>query len=112
MNDAPPKTSKATKRKRGAIDKSAPLPPGDYTSIRVPIPPASAFNKDRPVGCLIQAQLRHIQHAESARLPKEMRDGRRPEDIHTEAEAASYIAAVTKILHPQARKRSRPRPTS
>jgi hypothetical protein len=53
-----------------------------------------------------------MYHAESARLPKEERDGRRPEDIHTEAEAASYIAAITKLLHPQRRKRSRPRPTS
>jgi hypothetical protein len=70
------------------------------------------MNRNRPISGLIKAQLQHIHHAESARLPKEKRDGRRPEDIHTEAEAASYIAAVTKILHPQRRKRSRPRPAS
>ena len=113
MNNAVPTTAKKTpKRKRGGLKLSTPMPPGDYTSIRVPIPPASAFNKDRPIGLLIQAQLKHMFHAESARLPKEKRDGRRPKDIHTEAEAASYIAAITKLLHPQRRKRSRPRPTS
>ncbi|MGA3069564.1 MAG: hypothetical protein ABSD43_05050 [Terracidiphilus sp.] len=90
-----------------AAIQTASLLPGDYTSIRVPIPPPSAFNKNRPAGCLLQAQLRHFHHAESARLPKEKRDGRRPEDIHTEAEAASYIAAVTKVLHPRGRKKSR-----
>jgi hypothetical protein len=85
------------------------MPPGDYTSIRVPRPPASAFNKDRPAGCLLQAQLRHFHHAESARLSKAKRDGRRPEDIHSEAEAADYIAKITRILHPQGRKKSRAR---
>jgi len=82
------------------------LPPGDYTAIRIPVPPTSAMNKDRPISSLIQAQLEHIHHAESARLPKEKRDGRHPKDIRKEAEAASYIAAVTGILHPQRRKKS------
>jgi hypothetical protein len=82
------------------------------TFISVPKPPASAFNKDRPIGCLLQAQLRHIHHAESARLPKEKRDGRLPEDIRTEGEAASYIAAVTKILHPQRRKKRKTKTSS
>ncbi len=100
MNEAAPDTSQPGRRKQGAVKKSTPQLTGDYTSIRVPLPPASAFNKNRPPGCLLQAQLRHIYHAESARLPKEKRDGRRPEDIHTEAEAAAYIAAVTRILHP------------
>jgi hypothetical protein len=85
---------------------------GDYTAIRIPIPPASAMNKDRPISSLIKAQLLHIQHAESARLPKEKRVGVKLEDIHTEAEAAAYIAAVTRILHPQGRKKSRRKPRS
>lgn len=109
MNDAERKKSK-TAGKGGARAKSqsnASLP-GDYTSIRVPMPPASAFNKDRPAGCLLQAQVLHFHHAESARLPKEKRDGRRPEDIRTEAEAAAYIAKITKLLHPQRRRKSRP----
>ncbi len=109
MSDARPKKSK--KKGWHGLSAAAQAPaslPGDYTSIRVPIPPASAFNKDRPAGCLIQAQLRHFHHAESARLPKAKRDGRRPEDIRTEGEAAAYIAKITKLLHPQRRRKSRP----
>jgi hypothetical protein len=103
-----PKSNEPRKRRRGTAGRITP-PAGDVTFISVPTPPASAFNKDRPIGCLIQAQLRHILHAESARLPKEKRDGRGVEDIHTEAEAASYFASVTGILHPQGRKKSRKR---
>jgi hypothetical protein len=98
---------KAAARKRVLWEGLPKLPVGDYTSIRVPLPPASAYKKDRPISDLIKAHLQHIHHAESARLPREKRDGRRPEDIRTEAEAASYIGAVTRILHPQARKRTR-----
>jgi hypothetical protein len=110
MNKAKPDTSQPGKRRRGAVEKGTASSVGDYISIRVPLPPASAFNRDRPITSLIQAQLRHIHHAESARLPKEKRDGRHPEDIHTEAEAASYIAAVTEVLHPRGRKKSKPQP--
>ena len=102
----------ARKRRRRAIGLSTPMLGGDYTAIRIPIPPASAMNKDRPISSLIKAQLLHIQHAESARLPKAKRVGAKLEDIHTEAEAAAYIAAVTRILHPQGRKKSRPKPRS
>jgi len=101
---------KTSAGKRVPWSNLASLPPGDYTAIRIPVPPASAMNKDRHISSLIQAQLEHIHHAESARLPKEKRDGRRPEDIRTEAEAASYIAAVTRILHPQRRKKSSKKP--
>ena len=102
----------ARPRRRGAIGLSKPMLAGDYTAIRIPIPPASAMNKDRPISSLIKAQLLHIQHAERARLPKEKRVGVKLEDIHTEAEAAAYIAAVTRILHPQGRKKSRRKPRS
>jgi hypothetical protein len=84
-------------------------PAGEKTVIEVKKPPASAFNKNRTVSSLIRAQLEHIQHAESARLPRHKRAGIRLDDIHTEAEAASYIATVTKALRPQRRKRSKPR---
>jgi hypothetical protein len=110
MTDAAPKQPK--KRKRVSGNKAAPAASGDVTFISVPKPPASAFNKNRPAGCLLQAQVRHIHHAESARLPEEKRDGRGPEDIHTEAEAAAYIAKITKLLHPQRRKRSKPKPAT
>ena len=111
MNKPAPQSSKLKKRKRTTGGRITP-PAGDLTFISVPKPPASAFNKDRPIGCLLQAQLRHIHLAESARLPKEKRDGRLPEDIRTEGEAASYIAAVTKILHPQRRKKRKTKTSS
>ncbi len=98
---------KAAIRKRVLWEGLPPMPPGDYTSIRVPLPPASAYKNDRPISDLVKAHLQQVHHAESARLPKQKRDGRRPEDIRTEAEAASYIEAVTRTLHPKARKRSR-----
>jgi hypothetical protein len=113
MNDTGHRKRKpAAKQTTATAKQTTSLLPGDYTSIRVPVPPASAFNKDRPIGCLIQAQLRHIHHAESARLPKEKRDGRHPEDIHTEAEAAAYIAKITKLLHPQRRGKPMPQASS
>jgi hypothetical protein len=100
-------TKKAGVRKRALWQGLPPMPAGDYTSIRVPLPQPTSYRKDRPISDLIKAQLQHIHHAESARLPREKRDGRRPENIQTEAEAASYIAAVTRVLHPRsARKRS------
>lgn len=106
------KKKSATKRGATAAKQTVSTLPGDYTSIRVPIPPVSAFNKDRPAGCLLQAQLRHFHHAESARLPKAKRDGRRPEEIRTEADAAAYIAKITKLLHPQRRRKPRPQPST
>jgi hypothetical protein len=112
MNEAGNKP--ASKRRRKAIGLRAPKLGGDFTAIpiHILIPPATAMNKNRPISSLIKAQLLHIQHAESARLPKDKRVGVKLEDIHTEAEAAAYIAAVTRVLHPQGRKRSRRKPRS
>ena len=110
MTKAKPETSQPGKRKRAAIEKSTPQLAGEYVSIRVPLPPASAFNRDRPITSLIQSQLQHVHHAESSRLPKHKRAGIKLEDIRTEAEAASYIAAVTKVLHPKGRKKVKPQP--
>jgi hypothetical protein len=51
MNDAEPKKTKPiSKRGPTAAKQAASLLPGDYTSIRVPAPPPSAFNKNRPAG--------------------------------------------------------------
>jgi hypothetical protein len=111
MTDTAQENTQPKKARRPRARKSKPLS-GEVTVIDVPKPPASAFNKNRPVGCLLQAQLQHIHHAESARLPILKRDGRRPEDIHTEAEAASYIASVTKVLHPLRRRKPRSRPAT
>jgi len=100
MNDTAP-TPPRRSRKR-----TAPPLQGEVTRIDVPKPPASAINKQRPASDLIKAQLRHIQHAESARLPLNKRAALRAEDIHTEADAAKYIHDVTRMLHPQRRRRS------
>jgi hypothetical protein len=113
MNDSPPKAK--SKRAGGAKSQLAHLQfdaPVDVTCIRIPVPPASAMNKDRPISDLIKAQLLHIHHAESARLPRHKRDGRTPADIRTEAEAASYIASVTAVLHPEGRKKPKRRKRS
>ena len=104
-------SSQPGKRRRSPVRKAT-QPVGDVTYVRVPQPPASAFNKNRPIGCLLQAQLQHIHHAESARLPKAQRVKVKIEDIRTEAEAASYIAAVTKILHPQRRRKPKQKQAS
>ena len=110
MTKTKPDTNEPGKRRQKAVEESTPQLAGDYISIRVPLPPASAFNRDRPITSLIQSQLKHIHHAESARLLKHKRVGIKPEDIRTEAEAAAYIAAVTKVLHPQGRKKTKPQP--
>ena len=112
MTAAAPGPKQPKQRTRGSASKATPVERDEVTFISVPIPPRSAFNKNRPAGLLLQAQVRHIHHAESARLPKEKRDGRSPEEIHTEAEAAAYIAKITKLLHPQRGKRSKPKPVS
>ena len=110
MTKSKPDTSKPGKLSRGAIEESTLQLAGEYVSIRIPLPPASAFNRDRPSTSLIQSQLKHIHHAESARLLKHKRVGIKLEDIRTEAEAATYIAAVTKVLHPKGQKKSKPQP--
>lgn len=113
MTGKPPKkVAKAVKTKRKAPAAGVRYPQGEVTFVRIPKPPLSAMNKKRPISDLIKAQLRHIQHAESGRLPKEERSGIKIEKIRTEAQAAAYIAAVTKLLHPQGFKKSKKRQSS
>jgi hypothetical protein len=109
VNDAVPKpTLKRSRAKKTAL----PRPPAEVTVIEVPRPPAAAINKNRPISELIKAQLQHIRHAESGRLPKHKRSGVKLEDIRTEAEAAKYIRGITQLLHPQGQKKSRARKSS
>lgn len=110
MTKTKPDTNESGKRRRKAVEETSPQLAGEYVSIRIPFPPASAFNRDRPITSLIQSQLQHVRHAESSRLPKHKHVGIKLEDIRTEAEAAAYIAAVTKVLHPKGRKKSKPQP--
>lgn len=68
------------------------------TLIKVPTPPKSAFNKDRPVSSLLRSHLEHLQRAEF-RLPAEMQTNIYINAIKTEGEAADYIKLVTERLH-------------
>jgi hypothetical protein len=68
--------------------------------IRVPRPPAEAFNKDRRISDLIRAQVNHFKHVEH-KLPPEQRRTIPQHGITTEAEAAKYIAAMTEVLRGQ-----------
>jgi len=67
-------------------------------TIRVPKPPASAFNKERRVSSLLRAHMEHLQRAEF-RLPAELQTNIYINAIKTEGEAADYIGKVTARLH-------------
>ncbi len=99
-------TGKPTRPKKAAplrLPKAAAAPAlsGEVTYVRIPVPPRSAMNRKRPISDLVKAQLVHVHHAERARVPEHKRDDSRVKKIWTEAQAASYIAAVTKVLHPK-----------
>lgn len=66
--------------------------------IKVPQPPKSAFNKQRPVSSLLRSHLEHLQRAEF-RLPADMQTNIYINAIRTEGEAADYIGKVTARLH-------------
>jgi hypothetical protein len=67
------------------------------TTILVPAPPKSAFNKNRPVSDLLKGQLRHFYHIEAS-LPPALRSNMTPRDYATEEGAAKYIAHLTNAL--------------
>jgi hypothetical protein len=80
--------------------------------IRVPKPPKSAYNPDRPVSSLLRSQIDHLREAES-KLPLHYRSELYIKAIQTEGEAARYIREVTEAIHrahaDAARARRRPR---
>jgi hypothetical protein len=61
------------------------------THIKVPKPPASAFNPDRPASSLLRAQILHLEHALG-------RPESPPNKRWTEGAAARYIAELTAEL--------------
>ncbi|MGA2887535.1 MAG: hypothetical protein ABSE51_05735 [Terracidiphilus sp.] len=69
-------------------------------TIRVPRPPAEAFNKNRRVSDLIRAQVNHLKHIEQ-KLSAEQRSEIPQHGITTEGEAAQYIGAMTAFLRGQ-----------
>jgi hypothetical protein len=70
--------------------------------IRVPAPPKTAFNKQRPMSDLIKWQVRHFKHLEQ-KLPPESRAALPQHHIITEADAARYIAPMTALLRSRSR---------
>jgi hypothetical protein len=68
--------------------------------IRVPRPPSQAFNKNRRVSDLIRAQTNHLKHVEE-KLSPSLRQQIPQHAIVTEADAASYIAAMTRLFRAQ-----------
>ena len=77
--------------------------------IKVPKPPPSAYNPDRPVSTLIANQVRHLRRVEGTLSPPQQ-TGVDIEGITTERQASRYIRKVTRLLHPAGAKTFRPRP--
>ena len=65
--------------------------------IHVPRPPSQAFNKNRRVSDLIRAQTNHLKHVEQ-KLSPSLRQQIPHHAIVTEADAAGYIAAMTRLF--------------
>ncbi|PWT84968.1 MAG: hypothetical protein C5B57_03860 [Blastocatellia bacterium] len=73
--------------------------------IRVPKTPKSAFNKNRPVSELLRRQVEHLEYLQSATAaaPRLQSVPRlRSKGTMTEGQAAAYIEAMTRRLHPEA----------
>lgn len=66
--------------------------------IRVGKPPRKAFNKKRPISDLLKNQIVHLEWA--TRSAEQNRKRRRAPAVHTEGQAAAYIAELTRQLHP------------
>lgn len=66
--------------------------------IRVPKPPKSAYDPDRPVSSLLKSQIDHLREAES-KLPLRYRSEVYIKAVRTEGEAAKYIREVTEAIH-------------
>jgi hypothetical protein len=76
------------------------------TVIKVPEPPKSAFNKNRPVSALLKNQILHLHEAE-LRFPARDQTNIYINNIKTEGQAAQYIRQVTAKLHPTGIKQKR-----
>jgi len=77
--------------------------------IQVPPPPKKAFNKNRRMSDLIRAQVDHFHHLER-NMPAALQSDLDPHSLVTEADAAKYIAHMTRVLlnKPAAKKASGP----
>lgn len=68
------------------------------TVIKVPRPPQSAYDPDRPLSALLKMQIERLHEAEM-RLPVRHQTDVYINAIKTEGEAANYIRAVTEAIH-------------
>jgi hypothetical protein len=68
------------------------------TVIKVPRPPKSAFNPNRPVNTLLKTQIDFLHKAER-RLPTRYHSEIYVNAIKTEGEASTYIREVTEAIH-------------
>src|SRR5215813_10064029 len=62
--------------------------------IKIPKPPRSAFNKNRPVSELLWAHVEHL----AAAVKRDIDDERRA--VRTEGDASAFIQKYTAMLHP------------
>ena len=68
------------------------------TVIKVPKPPQSAYDPNRPISALLKMQVEHLFEAER-KLPTRYRSEVYINAIRTEGEAANYIRVVTEAIH-------------
>jgi hypothetical protein len=68
------------------------------TLIKVPRPPKSATDPNRPVNALLKMQIAHLHDAE-LKLPVRQQTDIYINAIKTEGEAAKYIREVTEAIH-------------
>jgi hypothetical protein len=73
--------------------------------IRVPRPARTSFDKNRPLAknTLILNQVNHFRKIEE-KLSPDQQTGINPASITTEGQAAEYIRAMTRVLHPKVAK--------
>ena len=66
--------------------------------VRVPKPPRSAFNKERPASRLLLDQMIHAANALSVHL--KILDNRAAVNPVTEEQAGRFVRLATSVLHP------------
>jgi hypothetical protein len=78
------------------------MPERQYAMVvAVPKTQKGAFNPDRRISSLIQAQLRHIREAEKQSLPADQQTNIDISKLETERQASDYLQKVMARLHPQ-----------
>ena len=74
------------------------MPAKPKNVVRVPKPPRSAFNKERPASRLLLDQMIHVANALTVYL--RTLDNRAAQEPVTEEQAGHFVRLATSILHP------------